>query len=1360
MRYFYLYYKSIGDAVLDTTYFIRMEDILAYYCSLELEIVHSLSKQRENKKHNLSVIKRLCKILGIYLHHKLEYIIHVLLKVKYNMRSPACQTVMRRVYCHFLMTTPSEPLSHEVFCRYYLAFERYKQIAKQEEQQKLGEFVFRKFRKTEDYLKTNPVTKGVLSPTWKTVPDALPLVIDWLATAINQYFVYLKNQEIGRILSDYDMNLSDGDFVNGFHNYSMRETSNNDSDSDIQQVPKEGVIVVEDFDDMQMTYIEAPKNRKTIDLSARRRKTTNKATCSSSSSDISIITDEVNIYESSILSSSDKEQNKCDDELEIIDVSTHCQVMETAQDASENSVPSSRATLSVVNSKSNEDINNSHNSSDQVSEIPSTVSPSVIPDSKQTEVVLNIPEETNIDSEIAQKNSEITSENINLPNTSLNSDAHEIENQQPDSIILPYELSLATEPFQKSQEESEKTSLSKESETVEHEEESWSTNSNTSILASNQTIPLENETLSEFCALSISASSLVQSPNFLSQTPTSKPQHAVDNGEITTSYIGSVSTDMASKYTQDTIHGEKSISISALSANLPDDIFIEATLPASAISSGDNESIPQSTCIYPDTNNQYSRGDDIISHAMTALFESYSETESNDAANTSEMDIKETIVYAPSENILDSDGQINTDRDDYSNTEVYSEAGQFLMEYNVGNSCPTTSTKSSRKKSKSRKQKKKLFEKEYSSKSSEREKYTEPQKVLYTSGVIDNYSKTEMNGDKDIDGVLSGPVSTLLIVIPQQAEETLEIDSFSSGGYNDATSSDKKSVQGKPSVHFSDSVETRYIPSSCNCSEDEEQNYIIHDGIKCYVGDHKIIWNTEIKFLLKKLTTVADENMSVTEKPITGNHNTKKTCIRQKIDYRTNATMKGESFQNDININTNNIPTNVHTHVFNEVGTATGSYIEDPIYNNNNETAIPPDIPQSNSNSPKLFLNVEQIQPCRTPIPTTLSNMEAAAIAGTLNYHPFVNEDIVLEKECNAAMEETRILPSNSECSFQTFPNQFLHYPSNVPNTFYIHNIETGIIVDSSNRCLFTNAEINPENRNEISIETSIRQDNAVNSPGHFLFANPEMDSKKTNDMTVDVTIPQDPNFEFSNSPKLYNSEQLQSYLVPIDENYVVADNVGNCRILLSNNSNYYDLKLNIDMSANHSVAERDIPLQENTVANMVTCSSKDNLITNEINYPVEAWSDDGTFFLFMPPGYSSGYSTYDHNLRKESECDIAPSEQEPYLPHDAVIPAQRSVTPEYYKDTQLQPTVVTHNTHSNVQNLNKINEMSERKSEIKTINKEVRKRSDMESKKMPFKKRRLITEHDVSYSTKTTYIPEPSVKTAAERKVYPSNFS
>lgn len=98
IKHFYLYYKEIEHSLVDTNYFTRMEDILICYCGIELEVVHNLSKQRENRKHFLLVTKRLCKVIGIYLYHKMKHILHVLLKMNYNARNPACQMVMRKVY--------------------------------------------------------------------------------------------------------------------------------------------------------------------------------------------------------------------------------------------------------------------------------------------------------------------------------------------------------------------------------------------------------------------------------------------------------------------------------------------------------------------------------------------------------------------------------------------------------------------------------------------------------------------------------------------------------------------------------------------------------------------------------------------------------------------------------------------------------------------------------------------------------------------------------------------------------------------------------------------------------------------------------------------------------------------------------------------------------------------------------------------------------------------------------------------------------------------------------------------------------------------------------------------------------------
>lgn len=97
IRYFYLYYKENMHGIGDTNYFKRMEDILVYYCNLELDIICISSKQRVNIKY-LHIIKKLCKVLGIYLHHKLKDIIHVLLRMNYNAKNPSCQMVMRQIF--------------------------------------------------------------------------------------------------------------------------------------------------------------------------------------------------------------------------------------------------------------------------------------------------------------------------------------------------------------------------------------------------------------------------------------------------------------------------------------------------------------------------------------------------------------------------------------------------------------------------------------------------------------------------------------------------------------------------------------------------------------------------------------------------------------------------------------------------------------------------------------------------------------------------------------------------------------------------------------------------------------------------------------------------------------------------------------------------------------------------------------------------------------------------------------------------------------------------------------------------------------------------------------------------------------
>lgn len=105
------------------------------------------------------------------------------------------------------MSLPQEPFSEEVFCRYYLAFERYKEVARPEEKEKLLQYMFRKFNKTEDYLTKSALMKTVLSTSSDSIPDIVTQLLDSKKIALHKYFVYIanaRNDEMTRLITNFN----------------------------------------------------------------------------------------------------------------------------------------------------------------------------------------------------------------------------------------------------------------------------------------------------------------------------------------------------------------------------------------------------------------------------------------------------------------------------------------------------------------------------------------------------------------------------------------------------------------------------------------------------------------------------------------------------------------------------------------------------------------------------------------------------------------------------------------------------------------------------------------------------------------------------------------------------------------------------------------------------------------------------------------------------------------------------------------------------------------------------------------------------------------------------------------------------
>lgn len=80
-------------------YLKHIEDIVTYYCDLELVSAHKLRKQSSNKSTVcLKVAKRIRAVLTLYLKDVQRHIFHVLMKITKDAESKTTKKIMLHVY--------------------------------------------------------------------------------------------------------------------------------------------------------------------------------------------------------------------------------------------------------------------------------------------------------------------------------------------------------------------------------------------------------------------------------------------------------------------------------------------------------------------------------------------------------------------------------------------------------------------------------------------------------------------------------------------------------------------------------------------------------------------------------------------------------------------------------------------------------------------------------------------------------------------------------------------------------------------------------------------------------------------------------------------------------------------------------------------------------------------------------------------------------------------------------------------------------------------------------------------------------------------------------------------------------------
>lgn len=98
--YTYLPFKSSDT----TRYFEHMEDILVYYCDLELSVAHNLRTRGYNvhsevlQKMYPKVFKQIRLVLSTYLMNIQKHIYHVLIRITNDCKSKTTKKIMKNVY--------------------------------------------------------------------------------------------------------------------------------------------------------------------------------------------------------------------------------------------------------------------------------------------------------------------------------------------------------------------------------------------------------------------------------------------------------------------------------------------------------------------------------------------------------------------------------------------------------------------------------------------------------------------------------------------------------------------------------------------------------------------------------------------------------------------------------------------------------------------------------------------------------------------------------------------------------------------------------------------------------------------------------------------------------------------------------------------------------------------------------------------------------------------------------------------------------------------------------------------------------------------------------------------------------------
>lgn len=202
-----------------TCYYSLLEDVLAIYCSVELKTVSKIcfnkSDSNNNRDSGLIVItdemmylKRLGKVaqrIAFTLHnflHRNENVLHVLMKMWYNMKARSCVDTVRYLYTLLLHEKPITDKSDESYCRYVINYLLWILVEKKDTSNKesMMGILNKKFGYENGVIPESPFIKKVLD----MYGDKLNVdnMINIKNTVIERYFIEIKKSQQRRMFHD------------------------------------------------------------------------------------------------------------------------------------------------------------------------------------------------------------------------------------------------------------------------------------------------------------------------------------------------------------------------------------------------------------------------------------------------------------------------------------------------------------------------------------------------------------------------------------------------------------------------------------------------------------------------------------------------------------------------------------------------------------------------------------------------------------------------------------------------------------------------------------------------------------------------------------------------------------------------------------------------------------------------------------------------------------------------------------------------------------------------------------------------------------------------------------------------------